>query len=164
MIDGLGDILQGGDTSQAGQYVADMASDMKREADENEKKALEELEKKGIVVHVINGTKPIAGEARTRFYVQRTDGDADATWDEARSVERKQYVHAQTPKEVRLPIGKALLFSETSELRDGGVLHKISYVVLEGKSVYSLRFVTEESKDAIAGIADGVAQTWRIKG
>lgn len=172
MTDGLGDLsaIGGGSTpstdpeaSQMGQDIANMSANMKREADEQEQKQLAKLESLGIIVHAINGSKQIPGEARTRFYVRRYRKDSNATWEDAKATERQEYVHAQTPQEVKLPIGKALKYSEDEEMRDGGVVHKISYVIVDGASAYSLRFVTEESAETISSIADQVAQTWRIQ-
>jgi len=151
------------DASQLGQDIANMDAQMRKESAEKEKAELEKLEKAGVIVHVINGSKQLPGEARTRFYVRRFRKDSNVTWDDAMATEAKEYSHAQKPTEVRLPIGKALRYSGDDELRDGGVVHRISYVVVDGTNAYCLRFITEESGEVISSIADQVAQTWRIK-
>lgn len=128
-----------------------------------EKQQLEELFKKGIIVHVINGSKPIVGEARTRFVVQRYEQSSNWSLDEATEAERKQYGHKPTRQDVTLPIGKAVKLFGSDELRNGSTRHRVSYLAADGKKLYVLRFVTEEGKDVIQSIADAVAQTWRIQ-
>jgi len=171
LTDGLGDLsgLGGGmgsntpDASQMGSDIANMDAQLRKDSDENEKKALADLEKKGIIVNVINGSKQIPGEARTKFYVRRFKKDSNVTWDDAMATEKENFAFAPKPTEVKLPIGKALRYSADEEMRDGGVVHRISYVVVDGHNAYSLRFVTEESGDVIKSIADQVANTWRIQ-
>lgn len=168
LSDNLTDLIPSTDNSITGgpensESPSGIAAQIDRDSQEKEQKALEALEKKGIVINVINSSKPIPGEARTRFYVRRYQSGGNVTWDDAKATERQNYAHAQTPKEINLPIGKALKYSADDELRDGGVLHQISYVVVEGHNVYCLRFVTEESGDVISSLADQVAQTWRIR-
>jgi hypothetical protein len=128
-----------------------------------EKQKLEELFQKGIVLHVINGSKPIADEARTRFVVQRYERSSNWSLDDAAEEERKQYGHKPNRQDVALPIGKAVKLSLSEELRNGSTRHRISYLAADGKKLYVLRFVTEEAKDAIQSIADPVAETWRIQ-
>lgn len=135
---------------------------MRQDDAAEERKTLERMEKKGIVVNVINGSKPIPGEARTRFYVLRTHSESPVDWLAAADKERRHYAFPPKPQEVDLPIGKAWRLSATDTLRDGGTLHQISYVVAEGGDTYTLRFVTEEGQDTIKSIADDVAKSWRV--
>ena len=44
------------------------------------------------------------------------------------------------------------------------MIQRVSFVALDGQTIYSFRFITEESPETILSIADQVAQTWRIKG
>lgn len=171
LTDGLADLsgLGGGmgastpDASQMGADIANMDAQLKKDSDENEKKALALLAEKGIIINVINGSKQIPGEARTKFYVRRFRKDSNVTWDDAKANEKENFAYAPKPVEVNLPIGKALKYAADEEMRDGGVVHRISYVVVDRHNAYSLRFVTEESGEVINSIAGQVANTWRIQ-
>ncbi len=136
-------------------------------ADENAKKqeaeALAALEKKGVVLNVINGSKPIPGESRTRFYLKVTHGNGPIAIADALDVEKLHYHSPPPPTDATLPIGPAKKFSAHDSLRDGMTLHQMSYVVIDGPNTYTLRFVTEEAPETIESIADAVAQTLRIK-
>lgn len=134
-------------------------ADAKRE----EQKALDALLQKGIVLNVINGSKPIPGETRTHYFVRVKHEDGNASWSDANEQERAYYAFPPHPEEVKLPIGKALKYASKEDMRDGGTVYKVSYVAIDGSRIYSLRFVTEENEDAIKSIAEQVAQTWRIK-
>ncbi|MGV3617666.1 MAG: hypothetical protein ACO1SV_20260 [Fimbriimonas sp.] len=161
----MGD-LQGmgiGEGDQTNNAVQQMTQQLQSQGNEEEKKKLDELFAKGIVIHVINGSKPIADEGRTKFIVHRYDGDGNWDFDAAADKERGAYAHKPQRQDVQLPIGKAVKLSASEELRNGSVRHRISYLAIEGKSLYVLRFATEEGKDTIASIADAVAETWRIR-
>ncbi|PMX74216.1 hypothetical protein, partial [Pseudomonas sp. GW456-12-1-14-LB2] len=83
--------------------------------------------------------------------------------DEAFAVEKKSYFENVKPRPVKLPIGDAYLTDETRNLRDGGVLTTISYVVVDGHDTYTLRFITESDGAALKQIAAQVAPTLRVK-
>jgi len=171
--DGLADLASKlGSSNTESQNAPDsaMSSDMQKMAQnfdsankEAENKALAELEKKGIIVNVINGSKPVPGEKRTRFYVLHTHAGGAVSTDEATDVERNHYAFPPKPTTVKLPIGPALRFSADDSLNDGMTLHQISYVVIDGSETYTLRFVTEEDGQTIQSIADLVAASLRIK-
>lgn len=150
-------------TDDANNPANQMMVDLERRDRENEQKELAAMEKRGILVNVINGSRPIPGEARTHYYIRRTHRDGNVTWDEAKEIEQSPLALRPKPTEVKLPIGKALKFETRDEMRDGGVVFQISYVVIEGKDTYALHFITEESKETISTIAEQVAQTWRVK-
>jgi hypothetical protein len=139
-----------------------IAQSVDRQNQEMEAKAMTELEKKGIVVNVINGSKPTPGEERTRFYVKVDHSNSAESMEDAIDSERNHYAFPPKPVQVKLPIGVAQKFSADDSLRDGMTLHQISYVVVDGGDTYTLRFVTEEASEAIQGIADSVAGSLRI--
>jgi hypothetical protein len=129
-----------------------------------EREALEKLKKKGNILNVISlGSKPIIGEARTRFYVQKTTQVANWSWDSAHQLERDQYFHKQAGKEVDLPIGRAHRMEETITKVDGGVKTTIGQLIPNGKDLYCLRFVTQDDANVIKSIEKRVAQSIRIK-
>jgi hypothetical protein len=143
--------------------VQQLAQELQKNGDEEEKQELERLYQKGIVIHVINGSRPIADEMRTKYVVHRYDLNGNWDWDSAADFERKQYAFKPDRKEVKLPIGKALRLEKSEELRNGSMRHRISFLAIEGSRLYVLRFVTQESRETIATIADEVAKTLRVQ-
>ena len=154
---------QGGDNSAFGQEMQKMAADMDAKNKQEEADGLAALTKKGVVLNVINGSKPIPGEKRTRFYVKVKHQGGSLSRDDAINIEREHYAFKPKMFEVTLPIGKAVKCIADNEMRDGGSLHQISYVIVDGGDIYSLRFVTEEGVETINSIADQVANSLRIK-
>lgn len=148
---------------EAGAALEQLSKEIDKMGDEAEKEQLEKLKAKGIIVHVINGSKPIIGEQRTKFIVKRESDSANWTWEMAEKFEKKQFLHNQTPKTVQLPIGEARRFEETRQLVDGANFTQISYIVISGKDLYSLRFITEEAPEAVKSIDKQVAESLRIK-
>lgn len=149
---------------EASKAVEQISSALTQMSNEGEQEALERLKKKGNILNVISiGNKPIIGEARTRFYVQKATQGGNWSWDEAHQYESGQYFHKPTAKEVDLPVGKAHRMEETKTLIDGGVKTTISYVIPNGKDLYCLRFVTQENAETIKSIEKQVAESIRIK-
>jgi hypothetical protein len=151
-----------GDTPENAE-MQKLAQNAALEDKQAEQKAMAELEAKGIVINVINGSRPIPGEARTRFYVKRSQGGGTAYAQDALADEQKHYGNSSKPTVVDLPIGKAMRFSIDDALKDGMTLHEISYVVLDANDTYSLRFITEEAPETIQSIEETVARSLRIK-
>lgn len=145
--------------NQAMQDLANRAATEDRRA---EQAALAKLEAKGIIVNVINGSRPIPGEERTRFYVKHTHGSGDVTKDDAIDAERSHYAFPPKPTDVNLPIGPAFRFAADDSLRDGMTLHQISYVVVDGADTYALRFESEEEGVLTPDFAETVAKTLHI--
>lgn len=152
-----------GEGDQANAGVQQFTQQMQQQGAAEEKQKLDELDAKGIVIHVINGSKPIFDEARTKYIVQRYDGDSNWDFDGAAEKERSVYAFKPARQDLNLSIGKVAKLSASEELRNGSTKHRISYLAIDGKKLYVLRFVTQESKEAISSIADQVAETWRIK-
>lgn len=158
--------LQGmglGESEMNNPDVQQITQQIESQGSAEEQQKLEELYAKGIVVHVINGSKPIVDETRTKFTVQRYEDSSNWTLEDAAEKERKVYAFKPARQDVELPIGKVVKLSASEELRNGSTKHRISYLAVDGKTLYVLRFVTQEAKDSIQSIADPVAQTWRIK-
>lgn len=143
--------------------VQSIANEMDQKDKEAEAKALAELAKKGVIINAINSSRPTPGEERTRFYVKAIHGSSTISKDDAIATEKLHYAFPPKPTQVKLPIGTAQKFTADDSLRDGMTLHQISYVVIDGSSLYSLRFVTEEDVTSIQSIAEQVANTWRIR-
>jgi hypothetical protein len=160
----LGGMMESGEQQQLPQELQQMSADFQNSANEAEIKQLEDLAKKGVLIHVIaEGAKPIPGEARTRFYVKKTTEGGPMSLVDAAEKERGQYAFKPKYDTIQLPIGEAIRCKQSNGLRDGGTLHQISYVVVDGNDMYSLRFVTQEAAQTIESIAEQVAQSWRIK-
>lgn len=143
--------------------MQNLAQKVDQQNQQAEQKALDDLLKKGIVINVVNGSKPIPGEERTRFFVKKTHSDSAVSLQEAIENERSHYAFKPKPSEVALPIGKAAKMSADDNLKDGATLHQISYVIVDAGDTYVLRFVTEEDLQAIQSIAGVVANSLRIK-
>ncbi len=152
-----------GDDASQNPQLQQLTQQMDNMGKEAEQERLNELYEKGILLHVINGSKPIFDEARTKFVVRRQKGSSNWTFDQAAELERGEYAHKPNRKDVNLPIGRAVKLWLSEDLRNGSTIHRISYLAIEGKDLYVLRFVTQEPKETIESVADQVAQTWRIK-
>jgi hypothetical protein len=147
-------------TNSQMQEIADRAAASDKK---DQEKAWANLESKGITLQVLNGSRPIPGEARTRYYLKHTHGDGPVYTGAAIDTEGKAWAFPPHPTEAKLPVGTALKFAQDEGLRDGATLHQISYVILDGADTYTLRFVTEEDGQTITSIADQVAESFRIK-
>jgi len=129
---------------------------------ESDAQAAADLEKKGIVISCIDSSKPIPGEARTQYRVKR-EKKGPMSLEDATAAEKGQQIGAGAPTYVELPIGKAGYLHVTDNLKDGGVVTKIIYIVCNGEDVYTISFITENAASTIESIADPVIQTLRIK-
>ncbi len=165
---GMGDLsgLAGGtmpSDPDAAKAIQQMSADIDKAESEGEKKELAKLKEKGIIIHCITvGARPTIGETRTRFVVHKETKGSNWNWDDAHQLEAGAYLHKPVAKEVDLPIGKAHRMEETKTLVDGGVYTIISYVIPNGKDLYSLRFITQESASVIQQIEKQVADSIRI--
>lgn len=150
------------DSSGLGAQIQQMEHNMSEQSKKEEKEGLAKLEEKGIILNVINGSKPIPGEQRTRFYVKRVHDSGVNSLEAAAEAEQKHYGAPDKPTPVKLPIGHAFRIAKDDNLRDGMTMHQISYIVVDDADVYLLRFETEEDAQSIQSVAEAVAQTLRI--
>lgn len=157
------DAAPGGPSTDIGlnNQIQQMEQNMQADSQKEEQEKLAKLEKEGIIVNVINGSKPIPGEQRTRFYVKRVH-DSPGSLDDAAEAERKHYGSKDKPTPVKLPIGPAFRITEDDSLRDGMTMHQISYVIVYDADTYLLRFESEEDISAIQQVAEPVAMSLRI--
>jgi hypothetical protein len=153
----------GGAGSEASQALGGMMANMEKEAAEEEKKAMEALKAKGIILQCVSTGKPTIGEERTRFYVKKESQGGNWSWDEADAKEAGSYVKKPTPTTVQLPIGTAHRMEESRQLIDGSTRTHVSYIIPNGKDLYLLRFVTVEQGNVVTSIDKEVAQSLRIK-
>lgn len=144
--------------------LGQMVSQMDQMEKEQEAKALADLKAKGIVIQVLDGSRPTIGEERTRYYVKRVDHGSNYSLDLAGQDEKDHLLGmgADSPTTVQLPIGPALKFVAERKTIAGDETNHVSYVVVDGKYSYHLRFGSTNNPSAIQSIADQVAQTWRI--
>lgn len=150
--------------TEGAKAVEQMSNAMTQMSNEAEQEELDRLKKKGIILNVISqGAKPVIGESRTRFYVQKKTQGGNWSWDDAHQQERDVYFHKPVAKEVNLPIGLAHRMDETITKVDGGVKTTISYLIPNGKNLFILRFITQEQATVIQSIEKQVAETVRIK-
>lgn len=148
-------------SNPAGQLANPMAAD---DAEE-QAKAKAELKAKGVVIQIIDGSKPIPGEARTRYYVKVDNHDGNVSLDKAVDEEMDflQGLGASNPVKLALPIGPAYMINADRKTMGGDQLTRISYVVVDGKKSYHLRFVATNNPTSIQQIAADVAKSLRIK-
>ncbi|HWD37667.1 MAG TPA: hypothetical protein VG944_02380 [Fimbriimonas sp.] len=141
-----------------------LQADIQKQNAADEKEALANLRAKGVVIQIIDSSKPIPGEARTRYYVKKVDHGGNYALDAAKNDEIDFLGGSaeSSAKKVELPIGPAYRFEIESKTRGGDELARISFVVVDGSNSYSLRFIATNNSQAIQSIADSVAHTWRI--
>ena len=165
-VDKMAIDLQGmgiGEGDHANPGVQQFAQQMDAQGQAEEKQRLDEMFEKGVLLHVISTGKPVFDETRTRYIVQRYEDGGNWDFDQAAEFERKQYAFKPKRQDVTLPIGKAVKLFASEEMRNGSIMNRISFLAIDGKKLYVLRFLTQEDKSVIESIADGVAQTWRIR-
>jgi hypothetical protein len=129
---------------------------------QEEDQALADLKAKGIVIQVIDGSRPIPGEERTRYYVKVVDHGGNCSLDDAVNDE-KEAISGAVVQNIQLPIGKAAKFTSDTKTIGGDEVTRVSYVVVDGHNAYSLRFISTNNPGIIQRVADQVAQTWRIQ-
>lgn len=131
---------------------------------QQEAQALADLKAKGIVIQVLDSSRPIPGEERTRYYVKRIDHGSNYALDLATQDEEDflRGLGADPPTPVDLPIGPAMKFTADRKTIAGDESTHISYVVVDGKYSYHLRFAATNNPTAIQSIADDAAKSWRI--
>ncbi len=152
----------GAQSSDLSKMLGKMGEDMAAREKEDEKKQIAALRSKGIIIQVLDSSKGTIGEARTNYCVKIGHFDYNPTLEEGVQVEKKRFLASVNATKVKLPIGDAMRMDETRDLRDGGVLTLISYIVVNNHDLYCLRFTAEGPADMIKNLADPVAQTLRI--
>jgi len=163
LMGGLQNIGAGASDGGESSALDQMRQGIAREESESEQAKLAELESKGIVIHAINSSRPIVGETRTKFTVERQRDKHNRMYEEIDEIGRKLFARKPKVDELQLPIGKAVRFSASEPLRDGSTKHQIAYFVIDGKDLYTLRFVTQEPLETVKAVADDVARSLRIK-
>jgi|GEM_PF-1523896 len=165
------DLAQGIAGSQSGQSLdpdspgGQLANQMSAQDQQDQAAAKEALKEKGVVIQIIDSSKPIPGEARTRYYVKVDKHDANVSLNKAVD-EEMDFMHGfgpNDPVKVDLPIGPAYRVDADRKTIGGDQLTHISYVAVDGKNSYHLRFVATNNPSSIQNIAKDVAETWRIK-
>jgi hypothetical protein len=161
MAAGVADQTSGQDPSNP---AAQLQNQLQADDKAQEQKALADLKAKGVIIQVIDGSRPTIGEERTRYYIKKVDHGGNCSLDQAAADEQEHLrgYGADPPQTVTLPIGKALKFTADSKTRGGDESTHVSYVIVDGKNAYHLRFVSTNNPQAIQSIADQVAQTLRI--
>ena len=153
------------DIGTSGMGTEDMSSEgvnrLEKMQQEEDAKAAAELEKKGIIISCIDSSKPIPGEARTQYKVKREKKGPMSLEDATAAAKEGEY-GASAPTYVEMPIGKVGCLHITNNLKDGGVVTKIIYVVCNGEDIYTIYFITENAPSTIESIADPVMQSLRI--
>lgn len=160
---GPGDLMGGAADLGSNPNAQGFVSEMQKEDAEQTKKDLAALAAKGIYISVVDKQiKPIPGEARTHFQVQKYPQSGNASLDDA-VAQMKDELNEDAPKAVDLPIGRAMMIRAVNDLKDGGIVTHLEYGLADGPNFYIVRFVTEEQPaNAIEDIAPDVMKSLRI--
>jgi hypothetical protein len=155
------------DSSQGSAMDAQMESlksQINAQSEQQAKEALAKLREKGIFLHIIDGSKPIPGEERTRYYVKKVDHNGNWSLKMACDDEVEYFKGwgADKPKLVNLPIGPVYKIAADYKTRGGDEVERIGYITVDGPATYLLRFISTNNPQAVLSIADDVAKTWRI--
>ncbi len=144
--------------------MAQLGAQMEANDKKREEQELAALRAKGTVINIIDGSKPTIGELRTRYYVHLKDHGGNYSLDKATADEMDHLrgTGANDPVKVNLPIGPAMKIVASRKTVGGDQEDHVSYIVVDGKNSYDLRFESTNNPDVILSIADQVAQTWRI--
>ncbi|HLO97287.1 MAG TPA: hypothetical protein VK171_01720, partial [Fimbriimonas sp.] len=153
MPDGGGDMSGGQPQSDTQASIEALNQSMQKMSEEAEQEELARMAKKGVILHVIGGGKPIIGEERTRFYVKKTDEGRTWNWESAERTERDRFLHKPKWTEVDLQIGKVHMAEESRQQIDGSNKTLIVYLVIDGTALYSVRFITQETPELVKSIA-----------
>jgi hypothetical protein len=134
-----------------------------KDAQDQEDKEMAKMREDGVLINVIDSSKPTIGEARTRYYVKKKSYGGSVSLATASADEKSTYMEPGDGTDVVLPIGKAHRFEKQLQLQDGDQQMKISYVLVDGGDAYLIRFISTNSPDVFKSIEQQVAQTFRIK-
>ena len=159
----------GVDSSNAGAVdpnnpLQKLTSDLEQQSKQDEMQQLAGLRAKGVAIQVLDGSKQTIGELRTRYRVIVIDhgGNYDLEKATADEMDALRGDGASDPQKITLPIGPAVKIVAERKTIGGDTEDRISYVVVDGKKSYHLRFQCTNNPSAIQSIADDVAKTWRI--
>lgn len=158
--------LMGGDTTNPNPMdpeIQKMAARMQQEDAEAERKTLATMrEKEGIVLHCVDGSRPVPAEEPTRIYIKKIADASLATSADA-AVAEKQDTHREAKVEtVNLPVGKATRLLSKGQNRIGDQECHVSYIFLDGPDMYVLRFASTNAPDTILSVEKEVAKSFRI--
>lgn len=143
--------------------LQNMADQSRKEDDAMEQKTLQRLrEKEGIVLHCVDGSKPIVAEEPTRIYVKKIPNAGYATLNVAAEAEQAAGHRSMKGTMVDLPVGKAWRLVAQGQNRIGDLECHVSYVFVDGDDAYVLRFASTNAPEAIMSIEGEVAKTFRV--
>lgn len=155
-LGGLGE----GTTGELGENMQNMAQGMAKDEAAMDATEASELEAKGILIWVNDGSRPIPGETRTHYSVKKTSGASSL--EDAATAARDDITGESAPQMVEIPIGKAARFESKVTNRDGGEVFTIMYVVVNGEDAYQIKFVTQNMPSAVQSIEKQVIDSLRI--
>lgn len=144
--------------------LASASAELEKMEAEAERRATEALRKKGVLIQIVDGSRPTPGEERTRFYVRANDHGGNLNLESAIAEEKEHLrMYLPTMSKVNLPIGPAARFESEHETRGGDKVHQVSFVTVDHHKAWILRFISTNNPTAVTSVADAVAQTWRIR-
>ena len=149
-------------TNEEKKNFEDVSKTLSDIVSEDERRNLEKLAKKGIILHCVATGKPVIGEELTRFYVKKKTDTSNWTWPSTDASEQDCFKNKQKAVEVKLPIGLAHRMQASWQLVDGANYTQISYLIPSGRDLYVLRFITVEAPEVITTHEKEVANSLRI--
>ncbi len=152
----------GGDAS-AGSGMSDVLKDFARQENKQEQEALERLREKGIVLNLVDASRPLPGELYTRYQVEVRESPRNLTLDEAVAHERGKMTGEDAGAAVELAVGKAWRLIADGKNRIGDQKTHISYVLVDGKKQFTIRFIATNNPTAVTQIEAAVADSFRYK-
>lgn len=146
-------------SNDAGQQILDS---MKKAAEEDAKAQMKSLEKKGILLICNDGSRPLPGEVSTEYFLKHETRPGNLDLEEAAGIIKSDLLGASAPETLDTPLGKAAKISCEITTIAGDKVHKIVYVFVDGRELYTLRFACT-GDDKIKDIAEPVMKTLRIQ-
>ncbi len=106
--------------------------------------------------------RPIPGEPLTSITVKRTVKSGGANLTQEADDFASQYVRVKAKETLDMPIGQIVEIEAVQGTKGGDTYRHIDYVMVNGEDVYTVRFVSAMSLDAIKAIARPVIETFRV--
>jgi hypothetical protein len=152
----------GGDGA-VGENMSGVLKEFAQEESKQEREALERLREKGIVLNLVDNSRPLPGELYTRYLVEVRESPRNLTLDEAVAHERGKMTGEDAGAAVELAVGKAWRLIADGKNRIGDQETHISYVLVDGKKQFTIRFIATNNPTAVTQIEAAVADSFRYK-
>ena len=134
-----------------------------QQENKQEQEALERLREKGIVLNLVDNSRPLPGELYTRYQVEVREAPRNLTLEDAVAYERGKMTGEDAGAAVELAVGKAWPLIADGKNRIGDQETHISYVLVDRKKQFTIRFIATNNSTAVSQIEAAVADSFRYK-